>query len=178
MSPQAGFDTSTVMAGTASSPTLRGFRKCSSRRWLYTPISTFYHLIVNLLSVQVVAGVIERDGLLLICQRKAGDRYALKWEFPGGKVEPGEDPRTALGRELEEELALEASIGEEILRYTYQYPARAPVLLIFYRVTEYRGEPSNRQFEQIRWEPRQRLLEYDFLDGDGEFVRRLVRGDV
>ena len=126
----------------------------------------------------MVAGVIERDDLVLVCQRKAGDRYALKWEFPGGKVEPGEDPRAALARELEEELALEACIGEELLRYTYQYPVRAPVLLIFYRVTEYRGEPLNRQFEQIRWEGRQRLHEYDFLEGDAEFVRRLARGEV
>ena len=133
---------------------------------------------MNALPVQVVAGVIERDGLLLICQRKAADRHPLKWEFPGGKVEPGEDPRTALARELEEELALEASIGEEILCYPYQYPMRAPVLLIFYRVREYRGQPSNLQFEQIRWETRQRLLQYDFLDGDAEFVRRLAHGEV
>lgn len=128
--------------------------------------------------MRVVAGVIEREGLLLICQRKTGDRYPLKWEFPGGKVEAGEDPRAALARELEEELALEATIGEELLRYTYQYPLRAPVLLIFYRVTEYRGQPINRQFEQIRWEARQRLPEYDFLEGDGEFVHRLVQGEL
>jgi 8-oxo-dGTP diphosphatase len=128
--------------------------------------------------VRVVAGVIERDGRLLICQRKAGDRYPLKWEFPGGKVEPGEDPRTALARELKEELALEATIGEPLLCYTYQYPLRAPVLLTFYRVTEYRGQPANRQFAQILWEARQRLPQYDFLEGDGEFVRRLTCGEL
>ncbi len=128
--------------------------------------------------MRVVAGVIERDGRLLICQRKAGDRYALKWEFPGGKVEPGEDPRAALARELEEELAIEAIVGEPLLSYAYQYPQRAPVLIIFYRVTECRGQPANRQFEQIRWETRERLPEYDFLEGDGEFVRRLASGEL
>jgi hypothetical protein len=55
---------------------------------------------------------------------------------------------------------------------------QTPFLLIFYRVRAYRGEPSNRQFEQICWESRERLLEYDFLDGDAEFVRRLARGEV
>jgi len=122
----------------------------------------------------VVAALIERQGQVLICQRKAGDRHDLKWEFPGGKVEPGEDPRAALARELQEELAIRASIGTEVTRYEFRYPKRAPILLIFYEVREYRGEPSNRGFQQIRWEARQRLPEYDFLEGDVEFVRRLA----
>lgn len=122
----------------------------------------------------VVAALIEREGQVLICQRKAGDRHDLKWEFPGGKVELGEDPRAALARELEEELAIQASIGGEVTRYEFRYPKRAPILLVFYEVREYRGEPSNRGFEQIRWEARERLPEYDFLEGDVEFVRRLT----
>jgi 8-oxo-dGTP diphosphatase len=122
----------------------------------------------------VIAALIEREGQVLICQRKAGDRHDLKWEFPGGKVEPGEDPRAALARELEEELAIQASIGTEVTRYEFCYPKRAPILLVFYEVREYRGQPSNRGFEQIRWEARERLPEYDFLEGDVEFVRRLA----
>jgi len=122
----------------------------------------------------VIAALIEREGQVLICQRKAGDRHDLKWEFPGGKVEPGEDPRAALARELEEELAIQASIGTEVTRYEFRYPKRAPILLVFYEVREYRGQPSNRGFEQIRWEARERLPEYDFLEGDVEFVRRLA----
>ena len=61
--------------------------------------------------MEVVAAVIERDGQILIGQRKARGRHGLKWEFPGGKVEPGEEPRAALARELREELAIEAVIG-------------------------------------------------------------------
>ena len=126
----------------------------------------------------VVAAVIERDGRVLICQRKVGDRYSLKWEFPGGKVEPEEDPGAALRRELKEELNILASIGYEITRYEYQYQDRAPILLLFHRVSEFDGEPRNLAFEQIRWEAPERLPDYDFLDGDTEFVGRLARGEL
>jgi 8-oxo-dGTP diphosphatase len=126
----------------------------------------------------VVAAVIERDGQILIGQRRAGDRHPLKWEFPGGKVEPYENPRDALRRELREELGIDASIGPEILRYEFQYPHRSPILLIFHHVTEFVGEMRNGVFEQVRWEARERLPRYDFLDGDVDFVRRLARGQV
>lgn len=123
--------------------------------------------------VDVVAAVIERDGRVLICQRKGG-RHALKWEFPGGKVEPGESPRDALKRELREELAIDAEIGEEISRHDARY-GNGPVLhLRFFRVTKFSGEPVNLQFEAIQWEERRRLPDYDFLDGDLEFVRQLA----
>lgn len=126
----------------------------------------------------VVAAVIERDGQVLVCQRKQGGRHALKWEFPGGKVERGETPRAALQRELMEELALPTVVGQEIVRYEYRYPRRSRILLIFHRVVEFEGEPSNQVFEQIVWEPRSRLTEYDFLEGDMDFVRRLSRGEL
>ena len=128
--------------------------------------------------VQVVAAVIERDRRVLVCQRNAEDRYPLKWEFPGGKVEPGEDPRAALGRELEEELSIRAVIGEEILSYEYCYPQRTPIRLIFFRVPDYEGEPRNRQFADTRWETPAGLPAYDFVDGDREFVARLARGEL
>lgn len=119
----------------------------------------------------VVAAVIEREGRVLIGQRKPSGRHALKWEFPGGKVEPGEAPEAALIRELGEELAIRARIGGEITRYEYQYPGRARILLIFYRVTEFEGEPRNLDFQQLQWVGRGRLAEYDFLEGDAEFLR-------
>jgi 8-oxo-dGTP diphosphatase len=120
--------------------------------------------------VTVVAGVIERAGDILIAQRKATGQHGLKWEFPGGKVEPGEAPQEALVRELAEELGIQARVDGEIMRYEYEYPGRAPILLIFYRVVEFTGEPKNLDFEQIVWMPRQRLREYDFLEGDAEFL--------
>ena len=126
----------------------------------------------------MVAAVIERDGSVLIGQRKSSGRHAMKWEFPGGKVEPGETPARALERELREELGISASIGPEIVRYEYQYPGRPPIVLIFFRVPEYTGEPRNLDFGEIRWERRERLPEYDFLEADTDFVGRLARGEV
>ena len=124
----------------------------------------------------VVAAIIERDGRILICQRRRSDSHPLKWEFPGGKVEPGESPAAALQRELEEELAIQARIGREIERLTHQYEGRAPFELIFFDVREFQGEPENRVFELILWERPGRLPEYDFLEADAGFVRRLALG--
>src|SRR5207237_5750521 len=101
---------------------------------------------------QVVAAVIERGERILICQRTADQPDPLKWEFPGGKVEAGEHPRDALARELEEELAICATIGAEIARYEYCYPGKKPILLTFYRVDEFSGELRNCVFKQIKWE--------------------------
>ncbi len=123
--------------------------------------------------VEVVAAVIEHGGLILIGQRKPQGRHALKWEFPGGKVEAGEGSRAALARELREELGIEAHIGREIERYDFSYGAGNVTRLIFFHVTEFTGEPVNLDFAQIAWVERSRLLDYDFLEGDVEFVRRL-----
>ena len=127
------------------------------------------------LRVLVVAAVIERDGKILIGQRRSTDRHPLKWEFPGGKVEPEENPRDALQRELREELGIHAEIGAEIARYEFQYPKRPVILLMFYAVHRFEGEVRNLCFERIVWESRAKLPDYDFLDGDIDFVRRLAR---
>lgn len=123
--------------------------------------------------VSVVAGVIERSGKILICQRRRGQAHELKWEFPGGKVEAGESPEAALRRELYEELGIEAEVGPEIMRYEFAYPGRPAILLIFFRVTGFSGEPRNLVFEGIEWKSGARLAEYDFLEGDREFLREL-----
>ena len=125
----------------------------------------------------VVAAVIEQEGRILVCQRKRGARHEFKWEFPGGKVEHGEEPRAAVARELQEELAIDAQIGQEIVRYEHSYQGRAPILLIFYRVTEFTGTVTNIVFEAMEWTNPQSLGSYDFLDGDLDFVRRLARGE-
>ena len=124
----------------------------------------------------VVAAIIERDGQVLVGQRKASGHHALKWEFPGGKVEMNETPQAALARELEEELAVEARIEDEIARYEFQYPGRSRILLIFYRVREISGEPKNLDFAQLKWVARDELKNLDFLEGDTEFLRAYSRG--
>jgi len=122
----------------------------------------------------VVAAIIEREGRVLICRRRRDQQHALKWEFPGGKVEAGEAPAAALRRELEEELGIRAEIGRQIAGYPYTYPGRAPIRLIFFAVTEFAGEIQNRVFEEISWEQYASLPAYDFLEGDVEFVRTLA----
>ena len=122
----------------------------------------------------VVAAIIERDGRVLIGQRSANTAHALKWEFPGGKVEPGESPASALARELREELDITPEIGPEIARYRYQYPGRSPILLIFFKVDRFLEEPRNLIFERIAWALPRDLPSYDFLEGDVEFVRTLA----
>lgn len=125
--------------------------------------------------IQVVAAVIERGGRILIGQRKPGGRHALKWEFPGGKVEAGEELPAALARELREELGIEATIGVEIERYDHRYTPERLIRLVFFHVTEFTGEPRNLEFADIAWVRREDLPAYDFLEGDVEFVRRLAR---
>ncbi|HEY6391477.1 MAG TPA: (deoxy)nucleoside triphosphate pyrophosphohydrolase [Bryobacteraceae bacterium] len=117
--------------------------------------------------------MIELDSRILIAQRKSDGAHPLKWEFPGGKVEPDELPAAALVRELQEELAIRARIGPEIMRYEYEYPNAAPILLIFYRVVEFDGEPINLNFERIEWVEKDRLGDFDFLEGDKDFLSAL-----
>ena len=124
----------------------------------------------------VVAGVLRRDGKVLIGQRQVGDRHALKWEFPGGKVERRESPAEALRRELREELGIESVVGQEMARYEHARARKTRLLLMFLRVESFEGEPRAIAFEQIRWEDPARLPEYDFLDGDLDFVKRLAKG--
>ena len=121
--------------------------------------------------LQVVAGILERDGRVLICRRKPDQWHPLQWEFPGGKVEAGESPEEALARELEEELDIRHSAGDEIARYEYCYPGKPPIVLIFFRVRTFSGEPRNLVFHEMRWESPARFSEYDFLEGDIEFLR-------
>jgi len=125
----------------------------------------------------VSAGIIYRDGQVLVGQRRKWDRHSLKWEFPGGKVEHGESPAQALVRELREELQIEAVAGCEIARYHHEYPSGSSVHLLFFAVLEFTGEPRGRVFEQIRWTNLHELPSLDFLEGDLDFVRRLARGD-
>lgn len=126
----------------------------------------------------VVAAVMKQNSRFLIAQRRSTGSFPLKWEFPGGKLEAGESPKEALRRELREELGVEAEIGQEIGRYECNYPNYRKVILLFFDVPSYTGDPANLAFEQFLWEERSRLRDYDFLDGDLDFVRRLTNGEV
>src|SRR5436305_11347999 len=100
---------------------------------------------------RVVAGLILQQGKLLVCQRTRHQTMPLKGEFPGGKIEEGEQPRDALRRELEEELGIEATIGDEVARIQHEYPNRGMVELRRYVVRACRGELENRIFRDLQW---------------------------
>ena len=125
----------------------------------------------------VVAALIEREGALLVGQRCRGDKLALKWEFPGGKVRPEESLEQALARELREELGVDAAIGLEIYRTRFRYSEISHELLLIFFAASIEAEPQNLAFEQICWVERRHLESYDFLPADRELVKRLAAGE-
>jgi 8-oxo-dGTP diphosphatase len=126
---------------------------------------------------RVVAGLILQEGKLLVCQRTRHQTMPLKWEFPGGKIEEGEQPRDALRRELEEELGILATVGDEVARIQHEYPNGGMVELRFYIVRDYRGELENRIFRDMQWVAPQELPAFDFLEADLTLVKDLSEGN-
>ncbi len=104
-------------------------------------------------TVVVAAGVIVEGGRVLVTQRKAGTHLAGSWEFPGGKVHPGEDPREALRRELAEELGIDASVGEIVEATFHRYEdAGKAVLLLFYEAAILPASPAPRALDVAAFE--------------------------
>ncbi len=128
--------------------------------------------------ITVTAGILTEGERVLICQRRAGGRFPLEWEFPGGKVEDGESPESCLQRELREELAVEAEVGPEIYRTDHRYPNGVAVRLLFFRISRFTGTPANLAFERIEWAQVADLPRYDFLEADRELVDRMARGEI
>jgi 8-oxo-dGTP diphosphatase len=127
---------------------------------------------------RVVAALICKDGKILVCQRTRHQTMPLKWEFPGGKIEEGEQPRDAMHRELEEELGIDATVGDEVTRMRHEYPNGASVELRFFVVHEYAGELENRIFKDIQWANPRDLPSYDFLEADRKLVKDLAAGKI
>ena len=125
---------------------------------------------------RVVAALIVKDGKILVCQRTKHQTMPLKWEFPGGKIEEGEQPREALRRELDEELGIDATIGDEIARIRHEYRSGNSVELRFYVVHEFRGELENRIFRAMKWAERTELPSFDFLEADLKLVSDVAAG--
>jgi 8-oxo-dGTP diphosphatase len=127
---------------------------------------------------RVVAGLIVRGDEIVICQRTRHQSMPLKWEFPGGKIEHGEQPRDALRRELEEELGIDAKIEDEVSRIVHTYPNGGTVELRFYAVREFQRELENRIFKDVQWVNRKELPSFDFLEADAPVVRDLADGKL
>ena len=123
--------------------------------------------------VHVVAGaVIDAAGRVLIAQRPAGKHLAGGWEFPGGKLDAGEDRRAGLARELREELGISISTPRPLIRvrHTYDYGG---VLIDMWVVRHYRGEPRGLDGQELRWCTPKELEATELLPADGPIVAAL-----
>ena len=119
----------------------------------------------------VVAGVAQRAGRVMVCRRRAEASNGLKWEFPGGKIEPGESPEEALARELREELGIAVRVGRVMDAVFFRYPER-DVLVLFYRCRITAGEPRTIDCDAVEWARPEDVGGYDFAGADRVFVER------
>jgi len=113
----------------------------------------------------VVCAIIERDGAFLITQRAEGRRLALKWEFPGGKVEKGETPAEALHRELREELGVKVAITRPLTPVVHAYEDFS-LRLIPFLCTLLSGEPVLHEHRALAWISPAAIDAYDFPEAD------------
>ena len=122
----------------------------------------------------VTAAVVERDGRFLVTRRQADVHLAGHWEFPGGKVEPGESHADGLRREMREELETDVAVGAKILTVPHAYPDRT-VELHFY-ACELCGEPAPRLGQEMRWVTRDEMRALPFPPADEALIRKLIAG--
>ena len=125
--------------------------------------------------IAVVAGVVRREGRVLLCQRPEGKRFGLLWEFPGGKVEPGESPEAALERELREELAVETRTGRVLDVLRLDDRNGGDLLLLFYESEIAGGEPQTVECRALAWVLPEEAAAYDLAPADSLFLRRAER---
>jgi 8-oxo-dGTP diphosphatase len=127
----------------------------------------------------VVAGLIEAEGKILVCQRRRGDTFELMWEFPGGKLQAGETAAQGLARELLEELGVEARVGEEVFRTRHRYAEMSEEIeLIFFAAAVDAHAVRNIVFERMEWRAPETLSDLNFLPADREFVGKLARREI
>lgn len=122
--------------------------------------------------VVVAAAVVQRGQLTLVTRRPAGVHLEGQWEFPGGKLQPGESLSCCLRRELHEELNVDAVVGDEVLQTTYDYGDRT-VELHFLRC-QLQGDPNPQIGQDMRWASRDELRTMDFPPADVELIKTLT----
>ena len=124
-------------------------------------------------TIGVAAAVLQRaDGTFLLAQRPAGKAYDGYWEFPGGKIEPGESPHQALSRELNEELDITVTAAHPWLVREFTYP-HATVRLHFFRVFAWQGEPHGRENQQLSWQHSSNISVTPILPANAPILRAL-----
>jgi 8-oxo-dGTP diphosphatase len=122
--------------------------------------------------IPVVVALILQDGAVLMCQRPETKIYGLRWEFPGGKVEPGETKEQALARELREELGIEAVIGEKYFNEIASYSNGMTYDITYFLVREFDREPINKEFNAIGWIDDLTLPTLQHLTGNDRILKQ------
>lgn len=125
------------------------------------------------IEISVAVGILVRGDRVLICQRKKGSRYELKWEFPGGKRERGEEDIDTLRRELFEELCIRARSVSHVRTESSSYADGGVFSVRFYLVHSWDGECTNNVFEDIRWVHCSEVLQFDMLAGNIDLCAEL-----
>lgn len=124
------------------------------------------------ITVHAVAGLIMRDGKLLVAERPQGKPYSGYWEFPGGKVEEDEAGDVAIKRELHEELGIEVIQADRWFEHLHAYPDKT-VYLELWRVTEFSGEPKGLENQVLRWVSFEEILHLQLLEGNLAFLSQI-----
>lgn len=128
---------------------------------------------MSLSAIHVVAGALfDESGRVLIAQRPAGTHMAGGWEFPGGKLEPGEERLAGLKRELQEELGVDVEDAAPLISYEYAYAERR-VLLDLWVVNRFRGVPYSREGQPLQWAYVEDLERVGLLEADWPMIGAL-----
>lgn len=123
--------------------------------------------------IPVVTGLIRKNDQVLLGLRPQGQSLAGHWEFPGGKINQGEAPEEALRRELMEECAIEAEVGALRMAHTHSYGDRG-VLLLFYDVHFWKGEPKTVYHEALRWAYPDELIQLNIPEANRNILTKLI----
>ena len=126
---------------------------------------------------KVTAAILIKDGKILIAKRKADDRQANKWEFPGGTVKQNETPQACLKREMQEEFGIEVSVGRIFAESIYHYDYGS-IKLLAYRAHWESGKIALNEHVDYTWVSLKQLTEYDFAPADIPFVKKLQHEDI
>ena len=126
--------------------------------------------------IEVVAALIRDENRVLLCRRPEGKAQGSKWEFPGGKIEPGETGEEALWRECREELDVTLAVGLALADVVQEYPEKS-IHLTLYEARIASGAPRRLEHSEIRWVSPEQLYEYDLCPADAQLIDRL-RGRI
>ena len=122
--------------------------------------------------IPVVTGLIRSQGKVLLGRRPQGSLAGV-WEFPGGKIEPGESPEVALARELREELGIEAQIGQLRMATTHSY-GETSILILFYDVLFWKGQPKSVHHTDLKWVHPEELRNEELPEANRRVLSQLI----